>query len=389
MTTMRISSLNFLVLPFCTISLALLRRDMLFNRLVTVTLIAAVVGFAVTISLAYAGYGPNSMAVGAVATNVVTGMGAWLARSDRQLLLPSFSEWRSLLSFGGQSAAANVVTTISMDINDLALGKMLGFAPVAMISRAQGLMNLFHRDIMSAIRNVAYPTFAKAYRHGDELEPRHAHAVACVTGVAWPFYVFIGLFSVDLLRLMFGDQWDNAAPLVAWFCLAGAAAATCNLVTSLLMAIGRIDLVTKLELIIQPARAALIVLVAFYFRSIELVVVTFAVVFLAAVPVIYHFKGRAIKTDWRALFKSLWKSLMVTTICAFLPILLNQYLRGPDGATSTLILLLALAIMAIAWFCALRVADHPLSREPLYLHFVNYLPFGSVRRYFIQKNGTT
>lgn len=383
--TMRISSLNFLVLPFCTISLALLRRDMLFNRLVTVTLIAAFAGFAVTISLAYTGYGPNSMAIGAVATNIATGMGAWLARTNRKLLLPSFTEWRVLLNFGGQSAVANVVTTVAMDINDLALGKILGFSPVAMLSRAQGLMNLFHRDIMSAIRNVAYPAIANAYRQEDDLEPRHTHAVACVTGFAWPYYAFVGLFAVDVLRLMFGAQWDEAAPLVGWFCLAGAAAASCNLVTSLLMAIGRIDLVTKLELIIQPTRAVIIVLAVLYFRSVEAAAVAFAIVFTGSVFVIYMFKGVAIRTDWHALFNSLGKSLAVTIICILIPASLNLHLRGPDGATSSPILFMAAVIVAIAWFFALRIVDHPLSREPLYMRIASLLPFSSVRRYFLQE----
>jgi len=42
--TLRISALNFVVLPFCSISLALLRRDMQFQRLLIVTLASAAAG---------------------------------------------------------------------------------------------------------------------------------------------------------------------------------------------------------------------------------------------------------------------------------------------------------------------------------------------------------
>ena len=200
--TLQISSLNFLTLPFCTISLALLRRDMAFKRLLWVNLIAAIFGFLVTISFAYSGFGSNSMAIGAVATNIATGITAWLARTNRQLLLPNFSEWRVISNFGGQNTLAGIVTTIAMDINDLAIGKILGFAPVAMISRAQGLMNLFHRDVMGAIRNVAYPSFAVSHRQGNDLESQYITAVASVTAIAWPFYAFASLFALELLRLL-------------------------------------------------------------------------------------------------------------------------------------------------------------------------------------------
>lgn len=145
---LQISSLNFFVLPFCTISLSLLRRSLIFNRLAVVAVSAAIVGFMVTVGLAWNGFGAKSMAIGAVVTNIVTGAGAWFAREDRRLLMPGFSEWRSVLHFGSRTSAAAVITTISMDINDLVVGRILGMGSVAMISRAQGLMYLFHRDLM-------------------------------------------------------------------------------------------------------------------------------------------------------------------------------------------------------------------------------------------------
>ena len=242
--TLRISAGNFLVLPFCTISLALLRREMLFQSLVYVTILATGAGLVITVMLADANFGANSMAIGALATNALTGIGAWIVRPDKGLVVPSLSEWRPVLRFGGQSSVASVVTTISMDINELALGKMLGFAQVAMISRAQGLMNLFHRDLMAAIRNVAYPAFSRAHREGRAMESLYVSSVGALTVFAWPFYGFVALFPLEILRLMFGPQWDEAAPLVRLFCIAGAIAALSSLVNSLIMAMGRVDLVT-------------------------------------------------------------------------------------------------------------------------------------------------
>ena len=148
--TLRIVSLNFLVLPFCTVSLALLRREMLFQKVLYVTLVATTIGFAVTIALAYAGYGANSMALGTVLTNVLTGFGAWVARGTQKVMLPSLSEWRAVTKFGTQRSAASIAVTISSDLSELVGGKVLGFGPVALLSRAQGLMNLFQRDLMAA-----------------------------------------------------------------------------------------------------------------------------------------------------------------------------------------------------------------------------------------------
>lgn len=374
--TMRISALNFLVLPFCTISLALLRRDMFFAILAKVTLSAAIVGFAVMISLAYLDYGANSMAIGAVATNVVTGMGAWLARTDRKLLFPALTEWRALLNFGGQSALANIVTTISMDINDLAIGKILGFVPVAMISRAQGLMNLFHRDIMGAVRNVAYPAFAETHRQGHDLESRYIFSVACVTAVAWPFYLFATIYSLELLRLLFGLQWDSAAILVPWFCLSGAIAATCNLIMPLLMAQGHIKYATRIDLVLQPLRAIAIVISVWFFQTQESFAIAFFATGLLALPYHYHIKSKVQTTDYKSLVNALSKSVVLTLISSVPPILI--YFTAPRFTEAIPIpyVILSAFLCGIFWIYGMIYIKHPLASDAVFQRvLLRWVPF--------------
>jgi lipopolysaccharide exporter len=374
--TMRISAISFLTLPFCTISVAILKREMLFQRMVTVTLIATSVGFITTISFAYSGFGQNSMAIGAVITNIVIGLGAWVARTDRKLFLPGFSEWRTLLKFGAQSSIASVVTSIAMDINDLVLGKILGFAPVAIMSRAQGLMYLFHRDIMSAIRNVAYPFFAKAHREGDSLEGRYITSVTAVTVIAWPFYGFSSLFALEIVRLMFGTQWDEAVILVPFFCLAGAFAATSNLIINAIMAVGRNDLVMKSELLFQPVRVALIVAAAMIFQSLLACTIAYLIAFVLHTPLMYIFKGRCIPNNFQSLLPNLLLSAKVTLMALAIPVALAIHAgldRNSPASFGTLIA--ASALCAVSWLSALIMFKHPITTDPLFKRFISKIYF--------------
>lgn len=369
--TIRISALNFLVLPFCSISLSLLRREMMFKRLVLINLIATIVGFIVTITLAYRGVGANSMAIGALMTNIATGIGTWAARGDFRLLLPSFVAWRELMSFGARTSAANIITSISMDINDLAVGRILGFSQVAFISKAQGLMNLFHRDIMNAIRNVAYPAFAKAHREKSDVEAQYIYSVGAITSIAWPFYGFTAIFSLEVLRLLFGNQWDLAAPLVPWFCLAGAASAPCSLIITLLTACERIDLATRLDLIVQPVRAMLLVAGVIYFQSMESFAIIFFLTALTTIPLYYHTKHKAIRNDLHELNRILRKSALVTAMTLTPPIIFVVF-SGRELIQNETLRLVTLGTLCLAtWvFSALRTR-HPISRDPIFQKILN------------------
>lgn len=363
--TLRISSLNFLVLPFCTVSMALLRREMLFQKVLYVTLLATTMGFAVTIALAYAGYGANSMALGTVATNVVTGFGAWVARGAQKVMLPSLSEWRKVASFGTQRSAAGIAGTMSGDISELVAGKLLGFAPVAMLSRAQGLMNLFQRDLMTAINSVAYPAFAKASRDNKDLEAKHVATVAAITAVGWPFFGFVALFGLEIMRLLFGGQWDEAAAFVPWYCLAGVVAAPSYLIVPLLTAIGRIGAVTRIELIVSPLRAALFIFGLMLFPSINTPPVLYLIAASCASPYCYYMKNKVLPNDMPNLLTSLAKSSAVTAVSLILPIAIILALGRDNGPLEFSWVLAAALSCAVSWVVAIYAIRHPITQDPL------------------------
>jgi O-antigen/teichoic acid export membrane protein len=260
-----------------------------------------------------------------------------------------------------------------MDINDLAVGKLMGFTPVALLSRAQGLMNLFHRDLMGAVRNVAYPAYAKAVREQQAMESLYISSVNYVCVVAWPFYGFVSLYGLETLRLLFGSQWDAAAPLVPWFCLAGALAAGGSLVGNLMVAMGRMDLLTRMEVVFQPARAAFIVAAAAYWREPMACGVALAVAMALQLPLIYLVKGRFLPNDWQALRRQLSRSLVVALLALALPALL-LWLHPREAGQPMPIPWFVLAILSccLSWLLALAWCRHPLATDPAFARLTRF-----------------
>ena len=361
---MRIVALNFVVLPFCSISLSLLRREMKFKALLYVNLSAMGLGTAVTLALAWAGHGPVSLAVGSVAGNVATGFGTWWARGRPAPLSPGLSEWRTVFSFGGKASLIGITSSLSMDANDLIVGKILGFGPVAMISRAQGMMNIFQRDAMQAIRGVMQPAFAREVRAGVNPEETFVRSVVMVSGVAWPFFGFISIFSLESLRLLFGPQWDAAAPLVPWFCIAGSIAAFSSLVPTLLMARGNINELVTLHLLIDPARVICFGLAIWLRPELN----TFAAVFLffygASVPVSFWLKDKVQPTSYAALARAIWPSARAALPPVLAALLFAAWARSDGGVVALPLFLAFMPVYAALWMMALVWASHPFLEEP-------------------------
>ena len=378
--TVRISALNFLILPFCTISLSLMSRDMRFDRIAFISLAGTGLGLLTTLGTAYQGFGPNSMAIGGVVTNIAMGIGAWVVNGRQRLVRPSLSQWRCVLQFGGRSALTGVVTSVSTDINDLVSSKILGFAAVAYLSRAMGLMYLFHRDLMAALRSVAYASFARTIREGGAIEADYRRAVAGVTVVAWPFYGFAALYALELLRLLFGPQWDVSASLVPIYCGAGAIAALTNLTFTVVMAEGRMDLITRFEVVFQPLRAALVVAAVWWFRSLEAAALASATAMVIYTPLAYRVKERCLPTDWPALLRSWRVSFIVAAITLVIPALIVAWIGF--GRTSPMhpgLVALAGSSAILSWLLAIRWTHHEFAKDPLYQRAADFLG-GLLRR---------
>ncbi len=364
---LRVVALNFLLLPFCSIGQSLLRRGMQFDHLLHINVAAGVLGVVVTMTLAYAGAGPASPAWGSVATNLTLAAGCWLSLgTGNRPRRASLRGWGEMMHFGRQSATAGVVTTIAVDINDLVVGRVLGLAPVALLSRAMGLMNLWQRDLMVAVRNVAQPAFANANREQQPLEPLYLRGFSAVLVMSLPYYGLIGLYPLESLRLLAGPQWDAAVPLVRVFAVAGALSSFSTLIPTLLLACGRIDLASRVDIRFALFRMTAVVASALIFRSLMAVALALLLVFALSPLPFFHYKQACVPADKAAMLSATWRSVAVAATSLLLPftVTVAHGLARATPLSLWLFLLLAGSVVPI-WLLALKWWAHPLAQEPL------------------------
>jgi len=363
---LRLLSINFLLIPFNSTTMSLLKREMRFGLLALFGILASVVGTGSAIGFALAGAGYNALVYSSIISTVTLVLAGAVYRGSEFVLRPTLAEWRRVTGFGSQVALTNVLGHIAGNMNDLVVGKALGFTAVGILSRAQGVMNLFHRDMMGAIRSVAYPAFADSSRRNADMEDIHNRSITAVTAIAWPFYGFFALYPLESLRFLFGPQWDDAAPLVPIFCAAGAVAVVWSLGMNMITAMGKVKLATLSELIIQPLRIVILVLVALAFDEIMPFAIALLGIYCLQLINVYTFKHFVCPTRWKTLAVGLIYSAILTVL-SLSPgyIIYRLFLstgRGIDAVVGIPILVFCLAL---SWLVAIRLIGHPTVHDEL------------------------
>ncbi len=258
-TVLRILLLNFLLVPFSSQVIAMLRREMRASALFTVSASYGLVQFLATIAFASSRMGPSALAWGSFAATLASCVAALVLQPPGMAWRPAWQGVRELARPGGLAVTGNAIDEIGVVAPDLVAGKILGAEEVALLGKAQSVLALFNQAVTSAVSPVIFPLFAKHAREGGD--PVHAYlaAAACITALSWPFFLYAGLFAAPLVRLLYGDQWQASVPLIRIMCGAAALYSMFNMARYLLLATGHIAEQARIDAISVAGRLALLV----------------------------------------------------------------------------------------------------------------------------------
>lgn len=355
-------SINFLLLPFSSPILSLLTREMNFGALFRINVTSSLVGATTSNTLAALEYGFISLAWGSVAGILATVIIAAIFKPETARVLPGLKEWRRVASFGGKMSAISLVSELGVATPELVIGRTLGFGAVGIFSRATGAVTLFNRTVMGAIQPVILPTLSAKARAGEDILPAYLRATSYITGMSWPFFAFLGLMAYPIVRIMFGDQWDAAVPLIQIMCITRFVLGLYWIVTPTMISIGAINELMKLHLLFQPINIALIIAAAFH----SLEAVAGAGIFGAILFFLLSFFSlhRITGITSAAMLKAVRVSACVTVCSSVGPASVFFWMEmGPDNLWLPLIL--ASLVCVIGWFSGLFAFKHLLRDEVL------------------------
>jgi O-antigen/teichoic acid export membrane protein len=351
---------NFVLIPFGSPILALMRRELQFARLAAIQLAATAVNAGTGIALAAAGHGFMSLAWASLAGVAVTSGLAFACRPHVFLLKPGLREWRSVFAFGSYASANALLGDLRQTAPDLIMGRMLGFEPVGLFSRALGLIHIFNKIFFEGLQPVLLPALAEKVRRGEDLREIYLKAMEHVSVLYWPFLVFLAFMADPIIHILLGDQWMAAAPLVRILCVGVAISFPAFLTQPLLMSMGRIRDTFILNAVLLPVTVAVFVLGSLH--SVEMVAILSAPASLASILIVLHFIGRFVAVSLFDILYATRKSAVVTLAAALVPALLPLW-TGWEALGPLLGLVLAGGAFGLVWLAAIYLTRHPLQAE--------------------------
>ena len=266
----RVYCLGFLITAFTAVQIALLNKEMKFQKLMHYNIPGTITGMAVGLILGYNGYGVWSIVWMYLSNQIVQSIIVW-----------SFSSWKPSgtfskekliyhYSFGYKLLLSGLLDTIFKNIYNVLIGKFFSLKSLGYYERANALNEYPVMTITGIISKVSYPLLARIQEEKERLATVYRQLLLFTFFIITPLMLGSSAIAEPLFLLVLGEQWLPAVPFFKIICLAAIFFPIHSLNINVLKIYGRTDLFLKLE-VIKKFTTSISILIAFQFGILALV----------------------------------------------------------------------------------------------------------------------
>ena len=254
-------SIGILLKPFTTVHMVILIRQMNFKKIAKAYNTASLIAGIIAIAAAYLGFGVWALVLNSVLAAMFTLPLLLIATK----WIPVF-EWKKnffkeIFGFGAYSSATKIFSSITYNIDNLIIGKMLGASFLGAYTLAFSLTENLRQMVSSVLNKVMYPVFGKNQDDTAKLKNYFLKIVNLNALVIYPLMAFFILFAKEIVLTLFGEKW--AMSILPLQILSGAMMIhlLVNSFTSIIRGLGK----PKLEMKIIIGLNILVLLPGLYF----------------------------------------------------------------------------------------------------------------------------
>jgi len=336
---------------------AWLARHMQFRALALRAIISVLIGGIVGISMAVANFGLWSLVGQQFAINIVNFITLWVFVDWKPKLCLSWTDTRATVLRTRHIAASAIWNSIANDSDLLFVAAYLGPAVAGVFNAAKRIMLAANLVLVNAISSVALPALADI-EQGAPREHAFLLGITVASSVTAPVFAGIAATAPEIVHLLLGQNWIEAAPILAALALSGYCLAVAQFATVILL-ISEQSHLDSFSSGFTAIGKLVIYTFAVQFGPIALAAAVSATTF-AATPVRMRYALRQLDISWESLGRALAPSFVGACGMAIMLFTVRRLL--PSALPATLILTIMVPVGVIAYLLLLRILSPGIFR---------------------------
>lgn len=245
----RLMSLTFLIDGLGRTHDALLQKELEFRRRFMPDLASAIIKGIASIALAWSGAGVWSLVIGNLVGAATRTLGKWLVLGWMPRLKFYIDRARELWGYGFYILGFELLNVALEQADQFMIGTFLGAVQLGYYTIAVRIPEMVIANFSIVLTRVIFPSFAKMKDDRSQLIAGFLGTTKYTAFVTVPMGLGMATVAPELIRVVFGDQWENSINFLRVLALLGTMVTLPWSAGDVLKAIGRPDISTKMLLI--------------------------------------------------------------------------------------------------------------------------------------------
>lgn len=250
-TVLAVASAGIIVIhAFALVPNALMQRNLSFARRVIVEPAAALAFGGAAIGACSVGLGAWGLLLGSYASATVLAILSWtLVRWRPRLMLASFAVWRQLASFGRHVLASEILARGGTVAETTLVGRFLGPGPLGQYRYGYRLASQPLAAWVNIAAFVLLPSFCRMSDDVPRLQRAFLRSLRWMAGLMVPVSVLAVPLGSTVAVALFGPRWREAGVVLSSMAAFSAAYGFVSIISEIWKAVGRPDLLPKINVI--------------------------------------------------------------------------------------------------------------------------------------------
>ena len=240
---------SFVLTALGSVHIVRLQRELEFRRKLVPDLGRSIVKGVVSIGLALTGFGVWALIVGQIAGVVIGVILAWIVFPWRPRLTINFGLASGLLRYGLALVGVDALNIATDNLDYIIIGRVFGNTALGIYTLAFRLPELLVLNPLWVMAGAVFPAYATLQEHPETLRRGFLATVRFVEILCVPLSLGLMLVADPLVRVIFGEQWLAAIPIVRILALFVLIRSISFNAGDVYKAVGRSDILVKLELL--------------------------------------------------------------------------------------------------------------------------------------------
>lgn len=236
---LRVQGVILFIYAFNIIQRNQLRKNLNFKVLSIVTITTSIIALAVTIAMAYKGFGVWALVTQHIITAAIPAIVFWFYIKWRPAWVFSWQSFRELFGFGFYMFLTHLLNNFCSKIQGLLIGKVYNPSTMGYYSKAEAAEKLASTSISQVMTQVTYPLYAEVQDNKEKLGNMIKRLTMTLAFITFPLLFILLLCAKPIFVLLYSDRWLNSVPYFQVLCIAGLAGCLQSVNLQAISAIGK------------------------------------------------------------------------------------------------------------------------------------------------------